>query len=165
MQSIVLSYLFKIHFNIIHSHDVLVFLTTFPLIPPIPIYIQFPPNLWYIYWPSHSHTENVDWIHLSQNRVKWRVISKKTLKLCIVQKEINFFSSWATASFSQETQVHTVSDIVHIFCWNHCANFSTFTLHEIISVTLREHDKAAFNYYIVLINVLIPSFMAGEISR
>jgi hypothetical protein len=50
--------------------------------------------------------ENVDWIHLAQNRDQWQSLVDTVMKYQVSWQKINFQVNWLTVSFSKRTVVH-----------------------------------------------------------
>jgi len=50
--------------------------------------------------------ESVDWIHLAQDRVHWRVVVNTVMKLRGPQKAVNFLTLWVTIRFPGRALLH-----------------------------------------------------------
>jgi hypothetical protein len=51
---------------------------------------------------------DVDWIHMAQNRDHWRALANTVMTLLVPWNVGNVLSSWATGRFSRWTQFHRV---------------------------------------------------------
>jgi len=52
--------------------------------------------------------EGVDWIHVTQDRDRWRTPVKTVMELRVPQKAGNFLTSLVTRSFTRGTVLHGV---------------------------------------------------------
>jgi hypothetical protein len=53
--------------------------------------------------PKERESEDVDWIHLVQDRLQWRTFNNMAMKIWIPKKERNFSSGRGTVNFSRRT--------------------------------------------------------------
>jgi hypothetical protein len=59
----------------------------------------------------------VVWIHLAQDFIQWREVLKTAMNLRVPLNVRNFFTSWATISFSRSILFHLVTCVVQSGDW------------------------------------------------
>jgi phenylalanine-4-hydroxylase len=52
--------------------------------------------------------EDVDWIHLAQDRRQWRTLVNRATNILVLLKTRNFFTGLATVSFSRRIMLNEV---------------------------------------------------------
>jgi hypothetical protein len=52
--------------------------------------------------------ENLDWIHLTQDRVQWRALVKAVMNLCVPLKLRKFMTRFTALTISRMTLLHGV---------------------------------------------------------
>jgi hypothetical protein len=62
-----------------------------------------------------TYCESMDWIHLTQDTVQWWASLNMVMNLWVPYKMGNFFTSWATVSFSRTPSMDLVSSLFYMF--------------------------------------------------
>jgi hypothetical protein len=66
---------------------------------------------------TQTERNGVVWIHLAQDFIQWRVVLKTAMNLRVPLNVRNFFTSWATISFSRSILFYLVTCVVQSGDW------------------------------------------------
>jgi hypothetical protein len=88
--------------------------------------------------------EDMECIHLAQDRHQWQVLLYKVMNLRVPWKAENFLTSWVTVSFSRRTLLHDVSQSVSYLTRSNIVTFFTrshwFDIHVKYCINTGRHE-------------------------